>query len=302
MERIIEKGNKVVEVCTLVGISRQAYYRRIRKGHQDNDLYNEVEKLVIKDREKRSRAGLRSIFYKEGLSSSLGVNRFEKEMSQRGHALKVYRTFIKTTNSRGQHYRFDNLIEGMEITGVNQVIVGDITYYWTSSGLYYIFTFTDIYSKEMKGINGDKNMAGINDEKCLRQVLRYNNKKDYTWGMICHTDGGGQYRSEAFQLMLKRARIKPSHAKNCLENGLAERMNGITKNEYLIDYNIRSVKQLNKVLKQIQFQYNEVWPSAELGWRTPKEYAQWVSGLPVKDRPVKKVKEVNKSKNGFSQA
>jgi len=65
----------------------------------------------------------------------------------------------------------------MSVTGSNQVIVGDITYYKVGSVVYYIFIFTDLYTLEIKGINSSKNMLGINAEKCLRQVLKYCKQK-----------------------------------------------------------------------------------------------------------------------------
>ena len=213
-------------------------------------------------------------------------------MSKRGYALKPYKSFIKTTDSRGHQYKCDNLISGKEINGPNQVIVGDITYYRNSSGLYYIFHFTDIYSLEIKGVVGSKNMEGINAEKCMRQIIRYNRQSKYGWGLIIHTDGGGQYRSHNFQDMIRKAEMLPSQAKSCFENGLAERINGIIKNEYLIDYNIRNEKQLNRALKQIQKQSNSIWPSKALGYRTPQEYAKWVKGLKIEGRPVKMVKVI----------
>ena len=141
-------------------------------------------------------------------------------------------------------------------------------------------------------------MQGIHAERCLRQVIKYNEKTEYNWDLILHTDGGGQYRSDAFQMMLKKFQIIPSQSKNCFENGLAERVNGIVKNEYLNDYDIKSVRQLNLVLRRIQDQHNRVWPSATLGWQTPVKYAQWIKRLPIEQRPIKIVKEV-RNKTGF---
>ena len=77
--------------------------------------------------------------------------------------------------------------------------------------------------------------------------------------------------------------------------------NGIIKNDFLIDFNIKSEKQLNKLLKQIQRDHNQKWPSAKLGWKTPCEYAGWIEKLPLRQRPVMKIKEVDQKKNGFSK-
>jgi putative transposase len=292
------KGHTLSSICDYVGITRQAYHKRIKQASSKQVLYNSMEQIVIDNRKKKSRVGLRSIYYKEGLSSSLGINQFEQQMSMLGYALKPYKSFIKTTNSRGTHYMYDNLISGKEINGENQIIVGDITYYQSNSDLYYIFHFRDYYTLEVKGLIGSKTMEGVYAEKCLRQVFTYNRKSKYKHNLILHTDKGGQYRSNKFQEMIRNAQIQPSHAGNCLENGLSERANGIIKNEYLVDYDIRSESQLNIVLSKIKKQMNEVWPSKTLGYKTPKEFAHSIKQMKFCDRPIKVVNEVE-IKNGF---
>lgn len=294
MELMRQHGYSLTSVCDFVGISRQAYYKRLQMRSTKEDLYQSLEQKVQQNRGVKSRAGLRSIFYKEGLSSLLGVNQFEQEMSSRGYALKPYKSFIKTTDSSGHYNKFDNLISGIEINNENRVIVGDITYYQNKGDLYYIFQFQDYYTLEIKGLLGSKNMEGINAEKCLRQVFAYNKQHKYNHLLILHTDPGSQYRSNNFIKMLNRAQIRPSHARNCLENGLSERANGIVKNEYLIDYQIKNENHLNTVLKQIKYQANNIWPSKTLGYKTPKEYAHWVREMNAADRPIKTVKTVDK--------
>lgn len=286
------KGYCVIDLADFAGISCQAYYKRLKAKERRSALVRDMEQLVIKERSKKSRAGLRAIFHKNNLNGLIGINRFESQMSKMGYALRPYRSFIKTTDSRGSHYRFDNLVDGLSVNGSNQVIVGDITYYMADSVLYYIFIFTDVYTLEIKGINGSKNMLGINAEKCLRGVLKYNKQRKFGYKLIIHTDAGSQYRSDAFQMMLRKAEIKPSHAKNCLENGLSERVNGIVKNEYLNDYNIKSLTQLNKILKQIADKNNMEWPKEKLGWKTPVDFNKWTQGLTENKRPVFKIKKV----------
>lgn len=292
MKRLRTKGYNLNSICKLAGISRQAYHKRLQRTDTNASIYNRMEKIVLKNRQIKSRSGLRTIYHKENLSTYLGVNKFEKQMSARGHALKPYRSFVKTTDSRGLHYLFENIVEGLELNGANQVIVGDITYYHNHTGRYYIFQFVDYYSLEIKGLIGSKNMEGVNSEKCLRQVFKYNQCYDYKNNMIIHTDAGGQYRSHKYQSMLRKVRILPSQAKSCFENGLSERVNGIIKNEYLIDYDIKNVTHLNRVLKQIQNQANNIWPSKTLGYKTPVQFAAWVRGLDNKDKPIKKIKEI----------
>jgi len=292
MTKMRTQDYSLVSICSYVGISRQAYYKRISRQDTKEQLYQKVEQVVITNRAVKSRSGLRSIYYKEDLSTLLGVNQFEQQMSAIGYALKPYRSRFKTTDSRGHYYKFNNLISGLDLQRENQVIVGDITYYQNAGDLYYIFQFQDYYTMEIKGLIGSSTMEGKNAEKCLRQLFDYNQQRKYDYNLILHTDRGSQYRSHKFQSMLRKAQIRPSHAGNCFENGLSERTNGILKNEYLLDYDIRSVNQLNRVLKKIKYQINEVWPSKTLGYKTPKQFAKWAQEQKEVDRPIRTVKIV----------
>lgn len=292
MIKMRTQGYSLANICTYVGISRQSYHKQISKQDAKEQLYQEAEQFVITNRAVKSRVGLRCIYYKENLSTLLGINQFERQMSALGYALKPYRSRFKTTDSRGQYYKFNNLISGLNLQKENHVIVGDITYYQNARKLYYIFQFQDYYTMEIKGLIGSLTMEGINAEKCLRQVFNYNCQRKYNYKLILHTDRGTQYRSRKFQLMLRQAQIRPSHAGNCFENGLSERTNGILKNEYLTDYDIRSVSQLNSVLKKIKHQINEVWPSKILGYKTPKQFAKWTREQKEAARPIRTVKIV----------
>ena len=292
MTKTINKGHSVKSVCALLSISRQGYYKRVKKVKERELLYNSLEQIVIKNRQNKLRVGLRTIHTKEKLSQVVGINQFETVMKERGYALMRYKSYMKTTDSRGKHYLFDNLVAGKVLDGENQAISGDITYYQNRGERYYIFHFTDMYTKEVKGLIASKNMEGIVAEKCLRQVYQYNKIIKYGHKLKIHTDAGGQYRSHKFQSMLRKAKILPSHAKNCFENGLAERINGIIKNEYLVDYDIKSVSHLNRVLKKIKVSINEEWPSNKLGNKTPKQFAQMTRKMNIENRPKKLIKIV----------
>ena len=100
-------GYSVTYLIDFLGISRQGYYKRIKAQKESSVMVSEMENLVKKERSRKSRAGLRAIFHKNNLNGLVGINRFETQMSNLGYALRPYRSFIKTTDSRGQHYKFD---------------------------------------------------------------------------------------------------------------------------------------------------------------------------------------------------
>jgi hypothetical protein len=286
------QGHKLTSICDMLSVSRQAYYKGLKNEEEKSILYNHLESIVYHNRQKKSRVGLRTIFYKENIGSLIGLNQFEQVMSNHGYSLKPYRSYMKTTDSRGHYYKYDNLINGLELNAENQLIVGDITYFKPLFELYFIFHFIDYYTLEVKGVLANTNMEGINAVKVLRQVFAYNKAKKYNLNMILHTDGGGQYRSHDFQAILRDSQIRPSQAENCFQNGLSERVNGIIKNEYLVDYEINSLSQLNKALKKIKHDINNVWPSKRLGYKTPKQFAEEARATKKKDKVVIKIKNV----------
>ena len=130
-------------------------------------------------------------------------------------------------------------------------------------------------------------------------------KKENLQGMIHHTDAGSQYLSKAYKAELEKYGTRISIAKNCLENGSAEQLNGVVKNDYLINYEIRNVKHLNKILQKIKKLINEEKPVALLGYRTPIEFEKYIKGLSNKDRPkvvLFDFEAANETEGRFSKA
>ena len=90
-------------------------------------------------------------------------------------------------------------------------------------------------------------------------------------GCIHHSDAGTQYKSKIYKNLLVSCGLKMSIAGDCLENGMAEQLNGVLKNDYL-DITIRNERHLNKKLKEIQWLINNERPVKALGYQTPIEF------------------------------
>jgi len=116
-------------------------------------------------------------------------------------------------------------------------------------------------------------------------------------GMIHHTDAGSQYLSKLYKDELKANKIKISIAKNCFENGSAEQLNGVVKNDYLSNFSIRNLYHLKKVLCEIKMLINEQKPISALGYRTPVEFENHIKGLSQNLRPKVVLYDFNSGKN-----
>ena len=212
------------------------------------------------------------VMYHQLKIDHIGINKFEKIVSEQGLTIKTKRRRIVTTD--GFYEKSDtNLINGLVLNNINQVIAGDITYLILNDKTYYIFTLKDMYSKRIIGLYGSDSMMATNAIITLKQAIKLRGKS--ISNCIHHSDAGSQYKSKAYKNTLNKNQIKMSIAENCLQNGMAEQLNGILKNDYILK-NIKNVNDLNKQLIEIKRLINEEKPVKELQYKTPIEFEQWI--------------------------
>tara|TARA_B110000027_G_C16067145_1_gene277273 strand:- start:17 stop:619 length:603 start_codon:yes stop_codon:yes gene_type:complete len=155
----------------------------------------------------------------------------------------------RTTNSYHRFYKYNNSIKQLEINKPNQVWASDITYIRTLNGFCYLALITDMYSRKIVGYD-------LSDSLELKGCVRALNKAIYQAksikGLIHHSDRGIQYCSNVYTQILKRKKIDISMTEenHCYENALAERVNGILKDEFYLDQtftNVAHAKELQKM-------------------------------------------------------
>jgi len=263
------------------GFSRQFLYKKqkseIKKGQEEQAIVLKVEEV----RKKHKRMGSRVMFHHLKINF-IGINKFEKIVSKNGLTIQVRRKRIITTD--GLYEKFDtNLINGLILYKINQVIAGDITYLIIGDKTYYIFTLKDMYSKRIIGLYASENMMAINAIITLNQAIKLRGKDIYN--CVHHSDAGSQYKSIKYKKSLKKNNIRMSIAENCLQNGMAEQLNGILKNDYILN-EIKNLRDLNNQLKEIKRLINEERPVKELNYKTPVEFEKW---LQITNNPPKMI-------------
>ena len=270
-------------IYAIAGITRQAYHQQILQSDKVKNRDDLIVEKVIKFRKRHSRMGSRVLFYALKVEG-IGINTFESLLSARGLSARYKRKRIVTTT--GIYEDTDvNLTNGLLLNNINQVIAGDITYFKSGAKLFYIFTLKDAYSKRIVGLHGSDNMLAVNAVKTFKQVITLR-KKSNLCNTIHHSDAGSQYKSALYKALLKGCKIKMSIAEDCLQNGMAEQLNDIVKNHYLINEKITTVNGLNKTLGKIKKLINEQRPVQALSYRTPVEYERWILGLNPSERPL----------------
>ena len=129
---------------------------------------------------------------------------------------------------------------------------------------------TDVYSRKIVGWNVDVSLAVEGAIGAVKMAIR---NSSGTRGVIHHSDRGIQYCCYAYNDLAKKNGIKMSmgEAGNCYDNAIAERVNGILKDEYLLDSEFIDKKQVERAVKEAIYLYNYERPHWSLNLKKPAE-------------------------------
>lgn len=266
-------------LCKHYQLTRQGFYKSRSKrllNHLDRE---KLYMLVMEARKELPREGGHKLYKRilpklKQMNIKIGRDGLFKFLGQEDLLVKPKRSFVKTTNSYHRFNTYSNLIESYQPTGVNQVWVSDITYIRTHQGFMYLALITDAYSRKIVGYDISNSLELTGCIKALKMALKQL-PEDHQ--VIHHSDRGIQYCSKAYTEMLKQRNIQISMAGkgNCYENAMAERINGILKDEFYLDQNFKKKSLAVKSTKQAVDLYNRVRTHMAIGYITPnqKHYA-----------------------------
>ncbi len=266
-------------------MSTQAYYK-----HGDTDLRKLAEEAFCVEYIKRIRqkdhgiggGKLWQMYRKEfGEEHSVGYNRFYDIIEKYNLKVRKRKRRAKTTDSDHDLPLYPNLVKELIPLRPNQLWVSDITYmviYLNTQTDEYDFCYlslvTDYYTKEIIGWCVGETLEAKFAIKALEMALsRLGDRRDID--LIHHSDRGVQYASYAYTDILRKHNIKISMTEcgDPKDNAVAERVNGIVKNELLQGMSFFSIQEVRKALKVAIDFYNNERPHMSLEWKTPAEAA-----------------------------
>jgi len=178
---------------------------------------------------------------------------------------------IHTTHSFHWLRKYANLIRGFIPTKANQLWVSDITYWKIEQGYVYISLITDAFSHKIVGYQVAETLEAVASVKALEMAL--SDLKQPIEGLIHHSDRGIQYCSSEYVKLLQDNEIQISMTENGdpLENAIAERINGIIKDEYLDCYQVNNILKAKELLQQVIQLYNDERPHMSIGNMKPSQ-------------------------------
>jgi transposase InsO family protein len=263
----------ISEICLCFGLTRDAYYKFFKRRKKREAVVIKVVKLVKQERKDQPRVGTRKlykalhrVFESEGLK--VGRDKLFEVLREQKMLIRRKRSSCKTTNSYHRFHKYNNLIKDMSITASNQVWASDITYIRTISGFCYLALITDMYSRKIVGydISDSLELAG-----CLRALKRALRTARPAAGLVHHSDRGFQYCSNQYvsELDKRKIRISMTEENHCYENAMAERVNGILKDEFYLDQCFVSTHHACIAAENAIEIYNSKRLHLSLGYKTP---------------------------------
>jgi putative transposase len=274
----VPKPYTVAEACQVHGVTPQAYYQKRSRRKQQDMRVAFVIAQVKEIRSRHPRMGGRKLYRRLGeLLEWLRIGRDKFFEFLRDHNLLVRsrRRRTWTTDSNHPHKVYENLLKDVEPTRAAQVFQSDITYLRLQDSFAFASLVTDAYSRKIVGYVLWPTLEAAGPLKALREALRQ--RANRALPLIHHSDQGVQYCSKAYTDLLKDhgVEISMSEKGKPYQNAIAERVNGILKDEYGLDATFESIAQARRALKEAVTLYNTDRPHLSLGHLTPDEVHQW---------------------------
>lgn len=270
-----EQLGTVLSICECFGQTRDSYYKFKRRQIEQTEVFEKViekvkERRVYLPREggRKLHEALKDSFMQEGLK--IGRDKLFTILFVYGMLIRRKRSGVRTTDSYHHFHKYKNLIKELKISRPNQVWVSDITYIRLTHGFCYLALITDVYSRKIVGydISDTLELAG-----CLGAFKRAQKAARPAVGLIHHSDRGSQYCSNAYVAELKKHEVLLSMTEenHCYENAMAERVNGILKDEFYLDQNFANLELARGACENAIKMYNTKRLHLSLGYKTPEE-------------------------------
>jgi len=267
----------VSELCALHGLSRQAYYKALQANEKEQIEESIIIKMIQAIRAVMPKIGGRKLYHLlqedlQTLDHPMGRDKFFYFLGRHSLLVQRKKKYAKTTDSFHRYRVYDNLIKEVVAERAHQVVVSDITYIRTLTGFCYLALVTDLYSRKIVGYDLSLSLSLDGALRALQMALKGIDAQD----LIHHSDRGVQYCAEDYVALLKKhgAFISMGEPGNPYDNAVAERINGILKDEFFLDTTFVDFEQALKAVQEAIETYNNLRPHMSLNYQTPAQVHQ----------------------------
>jgi len=254
--------------------SRQSYYKALSVQHKRSADSEQLLKLVQPIRQLMPRVGGRKLHFMLGeefnqKAIKIGRDRFFRWLKDHDLLIHPKRMYVHTTQSNHRFWVHENLTDHITLDRPNKLWVSDITYVRTLEGFCFLALITDAFSRKIVGYDVSDSLELEGCRRALKHAVQ--TASDISQ-LTHHSDRGIQYCSRPYTDFLHEQGIRISMAAkgNCYENALAERVNGILKNEFNLDHIFKTKELAMKAVHQSIYIYNQYRPHWAINLQTPQ--------------------------------
>jgi len=269
------KKHPISGMCSYFEYSRAAYYKSLKKHIRTTFCETVIADMVRAERCVQPRLGGRKLYHILGndirlVALHVGRDKFFSLLRRTGLLVERKRSYTKTTRSWHHFHKYDNLLRDISDVRPDQVWASDITYIRTEKKFVYLSLITDMYSRRIVGWSLSESLS---IEGCLSALKKALKQSSNRRPQMHHSDRGVQYCSNEYVQVLKKNKIAISMTedRHCYENALAERVNGILKDEYLLDGTFKNFSHAEKSCREAIRLYNTRRPHHALKFKTPEQ-------------------------------
>ena len=200
----------------------------------------------------------------------MGRDKFFDWLREQAMLVVRKRKYVKTTDSRGWMRQYPDLVKGIDLVRPEQLWVADITYLSTRQGYCYLHLITDAYSKKIMGYQLSDHLGASATLQALKMALQ---GRRHRKELVHHSDRGLQYCSKDYTNLLKEHKISISMTQtgSPYDNAVAERVNGILKQEFGLDEPFETIHQAKRQVDQSVMLYNTLRPHLSNNYLTPEQ-------------------------------
>jgi len=263
----------IESMCRSGRVSRAGFYRHWQQREprgEEMELRAQVQQIVVTH---RRNYGYRRVS-RELREQGWAVNhkRVARIMAEDNLLCIRRRRFVLTTVSKHDLRVYVNLAARMELSGIDQLWVADLTYIRLREQFLYLAVILDAFSRRVVGWGLDDSLKTPLALAALRQAIQLRRPAP---GLVHHSDRGVQYASQEYIALLLEHHIAPSmsRAGNPYDNAKCESFMKTLKQEEIHTREYRDRADLEAHIGHFLEQYyNRQRLHSALNYRSPEQF------------------------------
>ena len=263
----------IERMCQLAQVSRAGFYRSLQEQQplqEALEVRSTMQQIVLAHRRRYGYRRVTAELRRQGLL--VNHKRVARLMREDNLLAVQPRAFVVTTNAQHEFRVYLNLASRVQLTGINQLWVADITYIRLRTEFVYLAVILDAFSRKVVGWELDRTLATRLTKAALAKAI---GSRQPPPGLVHHSDRGVQYASDEYVQTLQANQMIPSMSRpaNPYDNASCESFMKTLKHEEIYANAYVDLEHLRANIEAfIEQYYNRCRLHSALGYQSPDEF------------------------------